>query len=244
MNKLLPQITTAFLTFITTYYVTNFITRSHEISLAIGLVLSTLPHLIIRKRLDAKTKRQESLWPEAIESVISALHSGRSISEAIVELEEYGPQGLVYSWSRISRGLRDGNSLDNELRYESDRLASPRADQFFATLIFAKEYGGNSVQSSLRQLSQLMRDEHQVHEEIETKFGWIRNSAILAATAPWILLLILSSQPNTIQAFATDGGKMILSIGIAATAIAYLWMERLAKIPSTPRILSLAGPGE
>ena len=89
-----------------------------------------------------------------------------------------------------------------------------------------------------------MRDEHQVHEEIETKFGWIRNSAILAATAPWILLLILSSQPNTIQAFATDGGKMILSIGIAATAIAYLWMERLAKIPSTPRILSLAGPGE
>ena len=84
------------------------------------------------------------------------------------------------------------------------------------------------------------RQEHQVHEEIETKFGWVRNSAILAAIAPWLLLLILTSQPRTIEAFATDGGKTILSLGLVATALAYLWMERLAKLPQGPRTLSLS----
>ena len=241
MNKLMIQLLTVCGSFVSTFFVAHLITRSDEISLAIALILASLPHLIIRKKEEAKVRYQESLWPQAIESVVSALHSGRSITEALVELDQYGPIELSHSWIRIRNEIRGGKSVDSTLRGESDQLKSPRADQFFATLIFAKEYGGNSVQSSLRQLAQLMREEYQVQEEIETKFGWVRNSALLAGIAPWLLLLILTAQPNTIQAFATSGGKFILSIGVAATAIAYIWMERLAKMPNAPRTLSLVG---
>ena len=240
MNKLHIQVTVIVGSFLASYFISHLISRSDEISLAISLILAALPQLVSRKRFESRKRQLESYWPIAIESVVSALHSGRSITEALVELEEYGPTELSNSWIRISNNLQNGRSLDQVLRAESGELKSPRADQFFATLIFAKEYGGNSVQSSLRQLAQLMREEHQVHEEIETKFGWVRNSAILAAIAPWLLLLILTSQPRTIEAFATDGGKTILSLGVVATALAYLWMERLAKLPQGPRTLSLS----
>ena len=240
MNKLIIQAIVIFGSFLASYFISHIISRSDEISIAISLVLAALPQLVSRKRIELRRKQIESNWPIAIESVVSALHSGRSITEALVELEEYGPTELSNSWMRISNKLRDGYTVDQVLREESGELGSPRADQFFATMIFAKEYGGNSVQSSLRQLAQLMREEHQVHEEIETKFGWVRNSAILAAIAPWLLLIILTSQPRTIEAFATDGGKTILSLGVVATAVAYLWMERLAKLPQVPRTLSLS----
>ena len=240
MNKLHIQVTVIAGSFLASYFISHLISRSDEISLAVSLILAALPQLVNQKRFESRKRQLESYWPIAIESVVSALHSGRSISEALVELKEYGPTELSNSWIRISNNLQNGRSVDQVLRAESGELKSPRADQFFATLIFAKEYGGNSVQSSLRQLAQLMREEHQVHEEIETKFGWVRNSAILAAIAPWLLLLILTSQPRTIEAFATAGGKTILSLGVVATALAYLWMERLAKLPQGPRTLSLS----
>ncbi|NDC13287.1 MAG: hypothetical protein EBZ85_04050 [Actinobacteria bacterium] len=238
MNKLMIQLLAVCGSFVSTFFIAHLITRSDEISLAIALILASLPHLIIRKKEEAKVRYQESLWPQAIESVVSALHSGRSITEALVELDQYGPIELSHSWIRIRNEIRGGKSVDSTLRGESDQLKSPRADQFFATLIFAKEYGGNSVQSSLRQLAQLMREEYQVQEEIETKFGWVRNSALLAGIAPWLLLLILASQPSTRAAFSTETGIYILGLGFVLTAIAYMWMNLAGRLPEVPRALA------
>ena len=73
---------------------------------------------------------------------------------------------------------------------------------------------------------------------VHDKHGWIKNSALIAAAAPWILLLILSSQHNTVQAFSTPGGIVVLLIGVGLSAIAYVWMERAGKLPQVPRIFA------
>jgi tight adherence protein B len=68
--------------------------------------------------------------------------------------------------------------------------------------------------------------------------GWVKNSAIVAAAAPWILLVILSSQPSTLQAFSTSAGTLILLAGVAMSAVAYLWMSKVGRVQSVPRIFS------
>jgi tight adherence protein B len=81
-----------------------------------------------------------------------------------------------------------------------------------------------------------LRQDLALRREIEVKHGWIKNSAHLSAAAPWLLLLLLSTQPATSRAFSTTTGIFILIIGLAMTAVAYIWMNRLGRLPELPRV--------
>jgi len=85
-------------------------------------------------------------------------------------------------------------------------------------------------------LGDFIRSDIAVRGEIQAKLGWIKNSALVAALAPWILLVILSSQPSTLQAFSTGAGMFIIFIGLALSVIAYIWMSRVGRIRTLPRI--------
>jgi tight adherence protein B len=86
-------------------------------------------------------------------------------------------------------------------------------------------------------LAEFVREDLAVVEEIRTKFGWVKNSAVLATAAPWVLLVLLSTQGSTREAFATYDGLRILTLGIVMTAAAFLWMERVGALPNVPRAL-------
>jgi tight adherence protein B len=105
------------------------------------------------------------------------------------------------------------------------------------SLLIAKEYGGRDVTTTLRLLAAFLREQDEAIEEIETRFGWVKNSALLGTIAPWLLLGLLSTQRNTILAYATPAGRTVLSIGVIATGIAYIWMDRVAKLPEPARLI-------
>jgi len=132
----------------------------------------------------------------------------------------------------IATALDNGATLAEALASGAGHIQSPSANQLFVTLIHAKEFGGQEVTSTLRLLANFLRDEAAAVEEIEVKFGWVKNSAVLGAFAPWLLLALLSLQESTVTAFATDAGRIVLTIGIVATAVAFIWMEKMAKLPS------------
>jgi tight adherence protein B len=88
----------------------------------------------------------------------------------------------------------------------------------------------------LRTLGDFLRQDLALRREIEVKHGWIKNSAHLSAAAPWILLLLLSTQPSTATAYSTTTGALILVAGLVMTGVAYIWMNRLGRLPVTPRV--------
>jgi tight adherence protein B len=87
-------------------------------------------------------------------------------------------------------------------------------------------------------LGDFLRQDLALRREIEVKHGWIKNSAHLSAAAPWILLLLLSTQPSTAAAYSTLTGAMILIVGLVMTGVAYIWMNRLGRLPQTPRVFA------
>jgi tight adherence protein B len=144
---------------------------------------------------------------------------------------------LKVVFQRLELGLRAGRDFEVLLIEEMLRLDSAITDQTLTTLLFAKEFGGREVITTLRMLSTFLREESKVREEIDTKFGWVRNSAILGAVAPWLLLALLSTQRSTVEAYQSDAGVLILSLGVVLTALAFIWMERVSRIPKPPRPL-------
>jgi len=110
------------------------------------------------------------------------------------------------------------------------------SDQIFEAISISKELGGSELLNILRTVGTFLRQDLALRREIEVKHGWIKNSAHLSAAAPWLLLLLLSTQPATARAFSTPTGVLILLAGLVMTAIAYIWMNRLGRLPVLPRV--------
>jgi tight adherence protein B len=117
-----------------------------------------------------------------------------------------------------------------------ESIAHPSFDLIIEALLIARELGGAELLNILRLLSKFIREDLSLRREIEVKQSWIKNSAHLSAAAPWILLLLLSTQPSTSQAFSTPTGVLILGTGLGLTAVAYFWMNSLSRIPAPNRI--------
>ena len=225
------------ITLISSYFTTLLLTSSEAISIAIATLSAALPFLIGRGRNLKRQREQEVAWPEAIDSLVSALQAGISISEALTQLALHGPKVLRPSFAQIQSNLLSLGNFEQVLLKEKRRLDSAISDQVFETLIISKDFGGRDANNALRLLAEFVREDIAVAEEIRTKFGWIRNSALLATAAPWLLLILLSTQDSTVEIYSTPSGALVLSLGVVMTATAYIWMEKVGSLPAAPRAL-------
>ncbi len=228
---------TLIITLISSYLTTFLLTSSEAISIAIATLSSALPFLIGRGRNLKRQREQEVAWPEAIDSLVSALQAGISIPEALTQLALHGPKVLRPSFAQIQSNLLSVGNFEQVLLKEKKRLDSAISDQVFETLIISKDFGGKDANNALRLLAEFVREDIAVAEEIRTKFGWIRNSALLATAAPWLLLILLSTQDSTVEIYSTPSGALVLSLGVVMTATAYIWMEKVGSLPAAPRAL-------
>jgi len=228
---------TLIITLISSYFTTFLLTSSEAISIAIATLSSALPFLIGRGRNLKRQREQEVAWPEAIDSLVSALQAGISIPEALTQLALHGPKVLRPSFAQIQSNLLSLGKFEQVLLKEKKRLDSAISDQVFETLIISKDFGGKDANNALRLLAEFVREDIAVAEEIRTKFGWIRNSALLATAAPWLLLILLSTQDSTVEIYSTPSGALVLSLGVVMTATAYIWMEKVGSLPASPRAL-------
>lgn len=210
--------------------------HSWVIALVFGLAGGGLPFLFEKRKLERERIDLAALWPEIIDHIISGLRSGMSLAETLIGLSERGPVTTRATFRECELVLRDSGDFNKVFSIIKDRFHDALADQVCEVLNFARGTGSRDTAITLRTLGDFIRSDIALRSEIRSKHGWIKNSALIAAAAPWILLLILSTQANTIKAFSTSSGVTVLIIGVGMSVIAYLWMGRAGKLPEVPRI--------
>lgn len=187
-----------------------------------------------------KAKRQadamSQVWPEVTDHLSSAIHSGLSLPEAMVGLSDRGPEIIRPYFVLFHKELMESGDFSASIRELKARLNTHGSDQILEAILLAKSLGGSELLQIFRTLGDFLRQDLALRREIEIKHGWIKNSAHMSAAAPWLLLLLLSSQPGTSAAFAQPGGVAILFVGLFLTSIAYLWMGKLGQLPTSPRV--------
>jgi tight adherence protein B len=167
---------------------------------------------------------------------MSGIQSGLSLTESLAGLSTRGPEVLRPAFTQFKATLYGSGDLTQAIEELKALFAHHGSDQIFEALIISKALGGSELLQILRSLGDFLRQDLALRREIEVKHEWIKNSAHLSAAAPWILLLLLSTQPSTAAAYSTTTGAMILIAGLLMTAIAYIWMNRLGRLPQTPRV--------
>lgn len=214
------------------------ITGSITISLAFGMLVAGITFTKLRSENLHNESALIAAWPEVIDHLMSGIQSGLSLTESLAGLSTRGPEILRLAFTEFRTSLYRNGDINEAISELKELFHNHGSDQIFEALLVSKSLGGSELLAILRTLGDFLRQDLALRREIEVKHGWIKNSAHLSATAPWILLLLLSTQPTTAAAYSTYAGIAILIAGLVMTAVAYVWMNRLGRLPQTPRVFT------
>ncbi len=213
------------------------ITGTTSIAVCFGAFAFFAPIVVLHRLRRRRQLALREVWPEAVDNLASAVRAGMSLPEGLAALGERGPSELRGSFTRFGGAYRASGRFADCLDALKEDLADPVGDRVCETVRVAREVGGSDLGTVLRTLSELLRSDARTRSELETRQGWIINAARLAVAAPWLVLLLLGTQSETLRAYDSTSGSVLLGIGAAVCVVAYRIMLQIGRLPEDQRVL-------
>jgi tight adherence protein B len=195
------------------------------------------PMALVRMRARRRRSSLRDLWPDAVDNIASGVRAGLALPEALSQLGRRGPEELRPAFAAFAVDYRTTGRFHECLDRLKERLSDPVADRLVESLRIAREVGGSDLGRLLRTLSTFLREDGRTRAELETRQGWTVNAARLAVAAPWVVLAMLSTRPESIRAYASATGTLVLVVGAAVCTVAYRVMVHIGRLPEDERVL-------
>ena len=207
------------------------------IAACFALMAGALPVVLVRRRARRRRARLRDLWPDAVDNITSGVRAGMALPEALAQLGTRGPEELREPFAAFADDYRLTGRFHDSLDRLKERLSDPVGDRLVESLRIAREVGGTDLGTLLRTLSGFLREDARTRAELETRQSWTVNAARLAVAAPWVVLAMLSTNPESVRAYSTGLGAAVLGAGAVVTAAAYWAMVRIGRLPEDERVL-------
>jgi tight adherence protein B len=203
---------------------------------AVGGVLGgLLLPVVIRSRANRRRSANRAIWPDVVDHLVASVRAGMSLPDSVGALADLGPAATRTAFASFDDEFRRTGDFGHAVDSLKARLADPTADRILETLRMAREVGGTDLTAVLRGLSAYLREDATLRAEVGARQSWIRNAARLGVAAPWLLLLVLASRPETLQAYDSAAGSALILCGVGVTLVAYRLMIGLGRLPEERR---------
>lgn len=213
------------------------LTHVPAVAACFGAMAGAAPGALVRSAARRTRSQLRDVWPDVVDNLGSAVRAGLSLPEALGQLSLRGPDQLRPPFAAFAHDYRSSGRFNDSLDRLKDRLADPVGDRVVESLRVARDVGGNDLGRLLRTLSSFLRQDARTRAELESRQSWTVNGARLAVAAPWIVLAMLSTRPESIAAYGRPAGALVLVAGGALTLVAYRVMLRIARLPEEQRVL-------
>jgi tight adherence protein B len=200
-----------------------------------GLLGASLVVFAIRARANRRRAVNRAVWPDVVDHLVASVRAGMSLPDSIGALAELGPTATRPAFAAFDDDFRRTGDFGSAVDTLKARLADPVSDRILETLRMAREVGGTDVTAVLRGLSTYLREDATLRAEVVARQSWIRNAARLGVAAPWLLLLVLASRPETLEAYDSAAGTALILVGVGVTIVAYRLMLGLGRLPEERR---------
>jgi tight adherence protein B len=214
------------------------LSQTVPVAVAFAGLAGYLPFATLAGRARRRQRELAEVWPEAVDNLASAVRAGMSLSEALSQLGERGPEPLRQPFVAFGVDYQVTGRFAECLDRLKQRLADPVGDRVVEGLRIAREVGGGELGGLLRNLSGFLREDARTRSELESRQAWTVNGARLAVAAPWLVLLLLCFQREVISRYASASGVVVLATGAALCLVAYRLMVRIGRLPDEDRVLS------
>lgn len=213
------------------------LTGAPLIAATFALFGAMLPLTIIRWRARKRSADLREQWPDVVDHLRSAIRAGLSLPEALAQLGQLGPEALRPAFIEFARDYRATARFEESVERLRLRLADPVSDKIIAALLITREVGGSDLGEMLGTLSSFLRDSARTRGELEARQSWTVSAARLAIAAPWVILLLLASQPAAVRAYSSVVGSMVLLSGLCISVICYRAMLGIGTLPAEDRVI-------
>lgn len=214
------------------------IARAWPVALVFALIAAYLPWAVLAGRARRRLREFAEVWPEAVDNLASAVRAGMSLPEALSALGNRGPTALRPAFAAFALDYQVSGRFAESLDRLKARLADPVGDRVVEALRVAREVGGGDLGRLLRNLSSFLRQDARTRSELESRQAWTVSGARLAVAAPWVVLLLLSFQPDVIARYSSAGGALVVFGGAACCLVAYRVMIRIGRLPTERRVMA------
>lgn len=214
------------------------LTHAVPIALCFAVFAAGIPWVALTWQVEKRRRTLAEVWPDVADHLRSAVRSGLSLPEALRSLSSAGPEPLRDQFAEFARQWQAGVPLDDALQDLKDRLADPVGDRIVMALQVTRELGGSDLGRLLGTLSEVLRENSRTRSELEARQSWTVNGAKLAVVAPWIVVLLLSMQPEAAESYRGASGMAVLGIGLVVSVLCYRVMKRIGALPREERVLA------
>ena len=213
------------------------VTRTPAVAACLALLAGAAPVMALRARSLRRRADLRHAWPDAVDHLASAVRAGLSLPEALAALAVRGPGDLRGAFAAFEVDYRATGRFDVALDDLKARLADPVGDRVVESLRLARQVGGTDLGRLLRTLADFLRSDARLRGELEARQSWTVNAARLAVAAPWVVLLVLATRPESLAAYSRPAGVVVLALGAAVSVVSYALMRRIARLPAERRVL-------
>lgn len=213
------------------------LTGAVPIGLCFALFAAATPWAALSWQANRRQTALREIWPDAIDNLRSAVRAGLTLPEALTQLADRGPEELRDVFKEFAADYRAGARFTDALDRLKQSLADPTADRLIASLKVTREVGGADIGRLLETLSDFLRDDARTRAELEARQSWTVNGARLAVVAPWLVLLLLATQPDAAAAYQSVSGLIILLGGVCVSVVCYQLMLKIGSLPAERRVL-------
>ncbi|WP_300343960.1 type II secretion system F family protein [Nesterenkonia sp.] len=213
------------------------LTRTGPVALCFALFASALPWVVLRWQASRRREALAEVWPDVVDHLRSAIRSGLSLPEGLMELGRAGPEPLREPFADFSRDWRSGMAMGPALARLKDRLADPVGDRIIMALQITRELGGTDLGRLLGTLADVLRENARTRSELRARQSWTVNGARIAVAAPWFVVLLLATRPEAAEAYRGPAGMAVLGAGLLVSVICYRIMLRIGALPREERVL-------
>lgn len=219
------------------FIVTMAVTSVAPVSVAFAAIAGYAPLAFVRMRARRRRTVLREVWPDVVDNIASAVRAGMALPESLAQLGVRGPEELRPAFAEFAHDYRATGQFNDALDRLKDSLADPVSDRLVESLRIARAVGGTDLGRLLRTLSSFLRDDARTRAELEARQSWTVNAARLALCAPWIVLALMATRGESLQAYQSSTGVVVLAIGAAVSLIAYRVMRRLGQLPDEERVM-------
>lgn len=200
-----------------------------------AILAAALVPMLVAARAARRRAANRAVWPDVVDHLVASVRAGMSLPDSVAGLAELGPGATRDAFAEFEADYRRNGNFSLCIDRLKVALADPTADRILETLRMAREVGGSDVTAVLRGLAGYLREDAALRAEVVARQSWIRNAARLGVAAPWLLLLVLASRHETLVAYDSAAGTMLILVGVAVTFVAYRAMIALGRLPEERR---------
>ena len=205
------------------------------LTLVAALLGGALVPMLVTARAARRRAANRTVWPDVVDHLVASVRAGMSLPDSVAGLAELGPAATRAAFADFEADYRRNGNFSLCIDRLKVALADPIADRILETLRMAREVGGSDVTAVLRGLAGYLREDAALRAEVIARQSWIRNAARLGVAAPWLLLLVLASRHETLVAYDSAAGTMLILVGVLVTLVAYRTMIALGRLPEERR---------